>query len=94
MDFINKYNNIHSIIKKIPKNNEVLLLGESTHGTEEFYQLRSDLTKYLIENENYNIVLFETDWFNLPCNSFNNVNSSSVILFLSAEFSDLLFFNH
>ena len=78
MDFINKYNNIYSIIQNIPKTNEILLLGESTHGTEEFYQLRSDLTKYLIEHENYNIVLFETDWFNLyNVNKYINNKSDS-----------------
>ena len=78
MDYIKQYNNIHSILKNIPKNNEILLLGESTHGTEEFYELRSNLTKYLIENENYNIVLFETDWFNLyNVNKYINNNSDS-----------------
>ena len=62
---INIFNNISSIISKIPKENEILLLGESTHGTEEFYKIRSDLTKHFIENEDYNVILFETDWFNL-----------------------------
>ena len=49
MNHIKPYNNIHSIINKIPINNDILLLGESTHGTEEFYQERSDITKYLIQ---------------------------------------------
>ena len=78
MDFIKKYNNIHSIIKNIPINTEVLLLGESTHGTEEFYEFRSNLTKYLIENNDFNIVLFETDWFNLyNVNKYINNNSDT-----------------
>lgn len=75
---IKSYNNIYSILDKIPKNNEILLLGESTHGTEEFYQIRSDITKHLVENYDYNIILFETDWFNLyNVNKYINNNSES-----------------
>lgn len=78
MTFIKSYNNIYSIINKIPTNTDVLLLGESTHGTEEFYQIRSDITKNLVENNNYNIILFETDWFNLyNVNKYINNNSKT-----------------
>lgn len=78
MTFIKSYNNINSIINKIPSETEVLLLGESTHGTEEFYQIRSDITKHLVENNDYNIILFETDWFNLyNVNKYINNNSES-----------------
>ena len=78
MNHIKPYNNIHSIINKIPINNDILLLGESTHGTEEFYQERSDITKYLIQEKNYNIILFETDWFNLyNVNKYINNNSQA-----------------
>jgi len=75
---IKSYNNIYSVLDKIPENNEILLLGESTHGTEEFYQIRSDITKHLVENYDYNIILFETDWFNLyNVNKYINNNSES-----------------
>lgn len=78
MDFIKQYNNIYSILNNIPINTDVLLLGESTHGSEEFYQFRSDLTKQLIQNQNYNIILFETDWFNLyNVNKYINNNSDT-----------------
>ena len=65
MNFIKNFKNADSVINKIPKNTDVLLLGESTHGTEEFYKIRSDITKQLVSYDNFNIILFETDWFNL-----------------------------
>tara|TARA_B100000925_G_C22006532_1_gene473952 strand:- start:1027 stop:2646 length:1620 start_codon:yes stop_codon:yes gene_type:complete len=54
--------NINDIIKKIPENNEITLLGESTHGTSEFYDIRSSITKSLIENREYTILLIEAEW--------------------------------
>ena len=65
MNYIKNFNHSDSIIHKIPKATEILLLGESTHGTEEFYKIRSDITKQLVSVNNFNIILFETDWFNL-----------------------------
>jgi len=65
MNFIKNFKKADSIINKIPKNTDILLLGESTHGTEEFYKIRSDITKQLVSYDNFNIILFETDWFNL-----------------------------
>tara|TARA_Y100000589_G_C27157657_1_gene631472 strand:- start:451 stop:1740 length:1290 start_codon:yes stop_codon:yes gene_type:complete len=65
MNHITNFNTSDSIIHKIPKYTDILLLGESTHGTEEFYKYRSDITKQLINYDNFNIILFETDWFNL-----------------------------
>ena len=38
MNYIKNFNNSDSIIHYIPKNTDILLLGESTHGTEEFYK--------------------------------------------------------
>ena len=78
MNYIKNFNNSDSIIHYIPKNTEILLLGESTHGTEEFYKIRSDITKQLVSNNNFNIILFETDWFNLyNVNKYINNNSES-----------------
>ena len=65
MNFIKNFKKADSVINKIPKNTDILLLGESTHGTEEFYKIRSDITKQLVSYDNFNIILFETDWFNL-----------------------------
>lgn len=39
-----------------------VLLGESTHGTSEYYRLRAALSKLLIEEHGYNFVVVEGDW--------------------------------
>ncbi len=40
----------------------VVLLGEATHGTAEFYEMRARITKELIEKKGFNIVAIEADW--------------------------------
>src|SRR5512146_727561 len=40
----------------------VVLLGEATHGTSEFYRARAAITRYLIQNHGFNIVAVEADW--------------------------------
>lgn len=40
----------------------VVLIGEATHGTSEFYQLRAAITQRLIEEKGFNIVAAECDW--------------------------------
>jgi erythromycin esterase-like protein len=41
---------------------DVVLIGEATHGTHEFYQLRADLTRALIQHKGFNVVAVEADW--------------------------------
>ena len=43
--------------KQIPESAKVVLLGECTHGTEEFYQLRAEVTKYLIHARKFSTVV-------------------------------------
>lgn len=40
----------------------VVLLGEATHGTSEFYRSRAAITRRLIERHGFNIVAVEADW--------------------------------
>lgn len=40
----------------------VVLLGEATHGTHEFYAARAAITRRLIERHGFNIVAVEGDW--------------------------------
>ncbi|MBB6300637.1 protein-L-isoaspartate(D-aspartate) O-methyltransferase [Rhizobium leucaenae] len=40
----------------------VVMLGEATHGTSEFYQARAAITRHLIEHHGFNIVVVEADW--------------------------------
>ena len=40
----------------------VVLIGEATHGTSEFYRIRAALTRRLIERKGFDIVALEADW--------------------------------
>jgi len=41
---------------------KVVLLGEATHGTSEFYRARAAISKHLIAHHGFNIVAVEADW--------------------------------
>src|SRR3712207_8271572 len=40
----------------------VVLLGEASHGTSEFYRARAAITRRLIERHGFSIVALEADW--------------------------------
>ena len=40
----------------------VVLLGEATHGTSEFYRARAAITRWLVERRDFNIVALDADW--------------------------------
>ncbi len=44
------------------RDRKVVMLGESTHGTSEFYRIRDRLTRILIGLEGFSFVAFEGDW--------------------------------
>lgn len=41
---------------------KILLIGDASHGTSEFYTARAEITKYMIINHGFNIVATESDW--------------------------------
>ncbi|KAJ5183514.1 hypothetical protein N7492_001130 [Penicillium capsulatum] len=41
---------------------QVVLLGDGSHGTSEFYQARAEITKRFIEKHGYTMVAVEADW--------------------------------
>ena len=41
---------------------KVVLLGEATHGTSEFYRMRARITQALIERKGFGMVAVEADW--------------------------------
>lgn len=41
---------------------QIVLLGEATHGTHEFYQIRAELSKQLIVEKGFNAIAIEGDW--------------------------------
>ena len=44
----------------------VVLIGEASHGTSEFYRMRARITQALIESKGFNIVTAEADWPDAP----------------------------
>jgi erythromycin esterase-like protein len=40
----------------------LVLIGEATHGTDEFYRIRANLTRALIRTKHFNVVAVEADW--------------------------------
>jgi erythromycin esterase-like protein len=40
----------------------LVLIGEATHGTDEFYRIRANLTQSLIRSKQFNVVAVEADW--------------------------------
>jgi erythromycin esterase-like protein len=43
-------------------NSTLVLIGEATHGTDEFYRTRAEITKALIADHGFNLVAVEADW--------------------------------
>lgn len=43
-------------------NCHLVLIGEATHGTSEFYRMRARITQELIEHRGFNFVAVEADW--------------------------------
>lgn len=41
---------------------QIVLLGEATHGTSEFYTARAAITRHLIEKHGFTVVAVEADW--------------------------------
>jgi len=62
-------------VNKINSNVKVVLIGEGTHGTQEFSSIRSEITKVLIEECGFNAVLCEGDV--QPFYELNQLVSSS-----------------
>ena len=52
---------LDEILKRI-EDKDYVLLGESSHGTSEYYIFRKNITKELIERQNYSFVVIEGDW--------------------------------
>lgn len=53
--------NLQDLLERIGEA-RVVLLGEASHGTAEFYEMRAEISKALIEEKGFNIVAVEADW--------------------------------
>ena len=52
---------VGSLVERIG-DSRLALIGEATHGTSEFYRMRAEITKALIERHGLRIVAIEADW--------------------------------
>jgi erythromycin esterase-like protein/predicted phosphoribosyltransferase len=50
------------VLERLVGDARVVLIGESTHGTEEFYRARAEITKWLIDAKGFLGVAAEADW--------------------------------
>tara|TARA_R110000787_G_scaffold220068_1_gene328791 strand:- start:9789 stop:11771 length:1983 start_codon:yes stop_codon:yes gene_type:complete len=53
--------NLDNLLERIG-DSRVVLLGEASHGTAEFYEMRARITRELIEKKGFTIVAVEADW--------------------------------
>lgn len=53
--------NATPIVKQV-RNAKYVLLGEATHGTSEFYTIRSEISKTLIQEKGFSFIAVEGDW--------------------------------
>ncbi len=51
----------HKLLNSIPSSVQIVLIGEGTHGTEEFFHIRSEVTQILIKHHGFNAILCEGD---------------------------------
>jgi erythromycin esterase len=56
------------------KDKKIVMLGEASHGTKEFYEWRQLITQELIMNHGFNFVAVEGDW--PPCQKINRFVSA------------------
>lgn len=59
--FTGEYHDFDSLLE-IVGDASYVLIGEASHGTHEYYKTRIDLTKRLIEEKGFNVILAEADW--------------------------------
>ena len=43
-------------------NARIVMIGEASHGTSEFYTIRAELSKKLIEQKGFHVIAVEGDW--------------------------------
>jgi len=53
--------NLDNLLERIG-DGRLVLLGEASHGTAEFYEMRARITRELIEKKGFNVIAVEADW--------------------------------
>src|SRR5881628_334541 len=52
----------HAKLMELIGDKSVVLIGEASHGTHDFYRERAQITRLLIEHKGFNAVAIEGDW--------------------------------
>jgi len=53
---------VTNLLRTADEDPKIILIGDASHGTSEFYTARAVLTQHLIEHHGFNIVGVEADW--------------------------------
>ena len=56
------FEDVNNILNNIDPEDDIVLLGECTHGTEEFYKIRADITKALVTKSRFRVIFIEAEW--------------------------------
>ena len=80
--------NMTRLIVNAVKDKKVVMLGEATHGTEEFYELRKKISLELIKNHGFSFVSVEGDWPEATLlNEYIHADSSGNVKQVLSQFS-------
>ena len=60
---LNKKSSLEPLFERI-QDAKIVMLGEASHGTHEYYKWRTIISKYLIEQKGFNFIGVEVDWPN------------------------------
>ncbi len=58
-------NERYGFLKDVIKNHRIMALGEQTHTPDESFKIRVELIQYLLENEGFEVIIFEAGMFDL-----------------------------
>src|SRR5215218_2734284 len=58
---LESYNDLDTLIERAA-NARIVLLGEASHGTAEYYEWRAAISKRLIEEKGFNFIAVEGEW--------------------------------
>eukprot|EP00884_Botryococcus_braunii_P019853 jgi/Botrbrau1/6551/Bobra.40_2s0018.3 len=53
---------LRTVLERIPRQARIVLIGEASHGTHEFYQMRAEITKLLIQERGFSAIVTEADF--------------------------------
>ncbi len=91
-------NDLDVLIEKT-KDKDFVLLGESSHGTLEYYEWRGKITKRLIKENNYAYIVVEGDWPNIHnVNKYvksldNSIKSPEQALLINQRWPEWMWYN-